>query len=341
MRRAARGAILQALSEPTKRRDGLYVGQIGVALVATQAAMRLGDEELAVKSRRLVELSCETAAESPDLLCGHAGMIVALIVLARAYPSSGLIDRAVVLGEHLLRTAEVSGQGAMSWSNPGVDSAGNLTGLSHGAAGVALALAQLGHLTGEDKFLGAVREAIEYEDLLFDSRCANWPDLRTFFRARDALPTYANFWCHGAPGIVLQRSGLGELGLDTAPWSSKSEQAFEAFLLTVAASTDRYGENFSLCHGVAGNSEILWEAGSRVSGNEDLRVRAITSARSCMTSGANAYSSAGDWPCGAIGDSPGLFLGRAGIGYSYLRFHDPSVPSVLAITPKDWFDHDC
>ena len=43
------------------------------------------------------------------------------------------------------------------------------------------------------------------------------------------------------------------------------------------------------------------------------------------------------WPCGVPGggDTPNLLLGLAGIGYFYLRLHDPAtVPSVLLILPK-------
>ena len=33
----------------------------------------------------------------------------------------------------------------------------------------------------------------------------------------------------------------------------------------------------------------------------------------------------------AGGDTPSLMLGRAGIGYFYLRLHNPSVPSLLLL----------
>jgi hypothetical protein len=44
----------------------------------------------------------------------------------------------------------------------------------------------------------------------------------------------------------------------------------------------------------------------------------------------------GAWRCGTpLGvESPGLMTGLAGIGYQYLRLHDPKrVPSVLAVEP--------
>jgi lantibiotic modifying enzyme len=37
------------------------------------------------------------------------------------------------------------------------------------------------------------------------------------------------------------------------------------------------------------------------------------------------------WPCGSNQSSPGLMLGLSGIGYFYLRLHNPSIPSILLI----------
>ena len=38
------------------------------------------------------------------------------------------------------------------------------------------------------------------------------------------------------------------------------------------------------------------------------------------------------WPVGISGgESPCLLLGLAGVGYFYLRMHDPTTPSVLGI----------
>lgn len=41
----------------------------------------------------------------------------------------------------------------------------------------------------------------------------------------------------------------------------------------------------------------------------------------------------GSWPCGILPEreSPGLFLGLAGIGHGFLRRADPGLASVLAI----------
>ena len=94
--------------------------------------------------------------------------------------------------------------------------------------------------------------------------------------------------------------------------------------------------NFCLCHGLAGNAEVLWEASLSDGQPAAWQERASATSDACWRAGASAYASLGYWPCGVNTDSPSLFLGRAGIGYAYLRRYDPSVPAVLDFDPLQW-----
>jgi len=84
-----------------------------------------------------------------------------------------------------------------------------LSGLSHGSAGIALALLQLAALTGEERFRTAAKEAIRYERKLFSSEAGNWLDLRDQNKEvqpeGDSAAKFMTAWCHGAPGIGLAR----------------------------------------------------------------------------------------------------------------------------------------
>jgi hypothetical protein len=94
-------------------------------------------------------------------------------------------------------------------------------------------------------------------------------------------------------------------------------------------------DNFSLCHGAAGNAELPLYA-SRVLDRLDLR----TLAEDCARWGAETYELAGrPWPCGTADrvNDPSLMLGEAGIGHFYLRlagaappvlFHEPPPPAA-------------
>src|SRR5204863_3916825 len=91
--------------------------------------------------------------------------------------------------------------------------------------------------------------------------------------------------------------------------------------------------NYSLCHGLAGNAEVLLY-GSRTltTGAEDALSLALRVAHAGQV---DSVSRGGTWSCGAGGgETPGLMLGLAGIGLFYLRLHDPSVPSALLLSSE-------
>src|SRR5262249_36861116 len=143
------------------------------------------------------------------------------------------------------------------------------------------------------------------------------------------------FWCHGAPGIGLTRLRAYEL----LRLSQLEEEAHTA-LNTTAAALEAIGdvrlENFSLCHGLAGNSTALLEASTTLP-KPSSRWREL--AHRIAERGLQAHASPRDWLCGthAYG-APGLMVGIAGIGHFYLRLYEPSLPSVLLIRPRELAD---
>ncbi|HEV2843904.1 MAG TPA: type 2 lanthipeptide synthetase LanM family protein, partial [Thermoanaerobaculia bacterium] len=135
--------------------------------------------------------------EALDVLGGSAGCLLALLRLHARRPSSRTLAAAVLCGERLLATAREMPAG-LGWLAPG---AGDrpLAGLSHGAAGIAWALAELAAATGEDRYLRACRGALAYERSLFSPAAGNWPDLRVD-ASQESEGTAGGFmcaWCHG------------------------------------------------------------------------------------------------------------------------------------------------
>ena len=106
-------------------------------------------------------------------------------------------------GDHLLQKRSATDAGHCAWRLPWTSRP--LTGFGHGAAGIACALARLGHATGERRFVDAACEGIAYECAVFSVEAGNWPDFRGL--PGETGPVYMNAWCHGATGI-----GLGRLG---------------------------------------------------------------------------------------------------------------------------------
>lgn len=88
--------------------------------------------------------------------------------------------------------------------------------------------------------------------------------------------------------------------------------------------------NYSLCHGAGGNAELLILSADFWN-RPDLRA----TAEGVGVAGIEVFEKPGlPWPCGVAnaGETPNLLLGLAGIGYFYLRLHQPDqVPSVLLV----------
>jgi lantibiotic modifying enzyme len=201
-----------------------------------------------------------------------------------------------------------------------------MTGLSHGAAGIGLALLELYAESGRADFLELARGAFAYEDSYFTPHEGNWRDLR--HSAPD--PPYCRAWCHGAPGIALSR--MRAAAIDPA----RGEAYLAAARTGMATTVTAIGETLALsrydatpCNGITGLIEIASIA-HRVLGESSYHDVAMEAARTLIA----RHSATGDWPSGAPsgGPNPSLMLGTAGIGYTFLRLHDPDrVPSMLWI----------
>lgn len=336
-RRTAIGAIRQALAAAADsiQGRGLYSGMSGVALAAARVGRLLSEPGLTEAAARMVEgFTGPTGGdEELDLLNGTAGTIVALLGLARLLEQPGLVDAAVRIGDELVAAGiEDTPDGAgLSWRSPAIPTKRNLTGLSHGVAGFALALVELSAATGERRFATAAIRAFDYEQSTFDESVGNWPDYRELTPGKPPdAPTFATFWCHGAPGVALSRlTALERLG--GARWRSEAEAGLELTRSGVERALRYGGGNFSYCHGLAGNAEVVAD-GAQVLGDGWTRSAAI--AVEVGEAGAERHGPEGPWPTGAGShEAMGLMLGIAGIGYFYLRAAGAPVPSVLRPDP--------
>jgi lantibiotic modifying enzyme len=288
------------------------------------------DEEEAIEgAAALVDLTRREGGvvDQFDLVFGRAGGVVALLALARFLADPRLLEWAARLGAELVATAERD-DGACSWAAPGADGDANLTGLSHGAAGVGHALLELHLATGEAPFRETAVAAFAYERALFDAAAGNWLDVSAPDETGAAAEVrrFVVAWCHGAPGIALTRVRAVEL-LDDDDCRAEAIAGVGTTREAVRDDLAAGSGNYSLCHGMAGNAEILLLAHPTLDeGRHEDRALAVEVAEA----GIERYAASGRWPGGQPeGETPGLMLGLAGTALFYLRLHDPSVPSVL------------
>lgn len=333
--RTAIGALKHALrlarSSLFVRSNGLFEGVVGISLAATRVAVILRRSEFGLAGQALMTARRRSRAdEGFDLLAGKAGRIVGCIILAKMWQNIRVLHEAGKVGRGLLESSRREG-GRCSWGPP---DRLHLTGLSHGAAGAAYALLELVRATGDQRTIAIVEEVFRYERQWFDTDVQNWRDFRWLpgrSRQRALSAPCACHWCHGAPGIALSRLRAVEVraaGYEPNDIRVEAVVALNTTRRMVEAALHSGASNFSLCHGLTGNAEVLAE-GSRVLGQEFSAGSEL--AREVARVGGRVHgSNAAHWPCGSGGGTtPGLMCGLAGIGYFYLRVHDPSIPSVL------------
>lgn len=318
IRTTAIGGIVHALGEartiPARRALGLYDGRLGIALAAARVAMALERDDIATRARELTESLVGLDVEGADLMHGAAGTAVGMLALGELTGVSSA-------------TRCADGFGASAAAAAGTLP---LTGMAHGEAGVAHALLEVAAATGSEPARDGALRAIAHEHAQFDQFTGNWPDHRPVLQGEDAEldagAASAMGWCHGAPGVILSRRRSPEVVGDLDRADVTLAEASVARWLRAALAT-RPG-NLSLCHGLCGVAESLWEA----TDSDEGHALAVEVAAYGMTE----FGTRGaPWPCGtATGETPGLMLGLAGIGLFALRLDDPAIPSVLAVGPQ-------
>lgn len=326
LRQVVRGALSRS-AEVTQRPSDLplsplsfWVGDVGVAWLAAHCA-RIG---VVPEARAFVAplLAHARAAFGEkhilDVVGGTAGAIPALVELSRDEEwRDEALSMARLFADEICATAKRGEQDYAAWDNElasgfAADSP-PLTGFSHGAAGLAFALFTLHAATGEERYLDVARGACVYEDALFDDAAGNWLDMRSYNTAR----TFQTAWCHGAPGIGLTR--LRAIAADPEHAPRYAEQVHAAAKIAsdaIAAKLAEARADATLCHGIAGLSEVLWTYGE---GLNDDTCRA--SARAAAQELVRRYGAAVDYPTAAplTAASPSLAIGHAGIGLHFLR----------------------
>ena len=247
-------------------------------------------------------------ATDMDVAEGASGAVLALLALHAARPSSALLEIAARAGDRIVDGAIEVGSG-LAWANS-LPSTRPLTGFAHGVSGIAHALHRLARATDNAGFDKIAARALDYERSVFDPNEDNWPDFR-----RDAGGgAFAMQWCHGAPGIGLAR-------LET----TRRDELEAAARATRARGL---GLCHCVCHGDFGNLELLFALRERSAADAQCWKDAL--GRACAS--LDEHGPLSGVPLGI--ETPGLFVGLAGIGWQLLRFAEPTrVPSLVMLDP--------
>jgi lantibiotic modifying enzyme len=303
-RRTARGAIARSLSLLPVRANGFYVGGMGIRWASAEI---LGEVDEAAILR-------EGAPDRTalDIIAGSAGALVALLDFHRRTGKAAFLELAIRHGDLLLTEAFPADDGLLWNTILGTEAP---TGFAHGAAGIGWALLELWLATGEARFRQAAEGAFRFERACFHPVEENWPDFR------GEAPVYQSVWCHGAGGIALSRLRAWQILGDGV----LLEEARAG--LKILRGGFRRLTNFSLCHGTAGNADLMLYA-SQVLREPEWSVAAEAAAQEGIE---RFHRPRAFWPSGLLRavETPDLLWGTAGIAYFYLRLAGAAAPTLL------------
>jgi lantibiotic modifying enzyme len=295
-------------------RLGLFDGATGVALAAAVVGERLADRDLRAQAttlaseiadRLIANATWRPAVAGLDLLGGVAGIPLGLLALPKAVPVQ---PSPIPAAAAWLADAATPQTWGMGWPSPAqAPDSPPLLGLGHGAAGIALTLAEVATQSaagpqrggvGIDTLRAVTAQGIAYERGLFDHERTAWPDLRG--TAEGDMPRgWMAAWCHGAIGIGLSRLRLFRLLGDASLLMDASAALQAGRNLTVAAGTAlRQGRlsDCTACHGLAGVVELFLVAGESL-GVPAHRGAAHRVARLLL----EQHELENRWPCGIGG----------------------------------------
>jgi lantibiotic biosynthesis protein len=332
-KKTAEGAIRCALSQMHEMDPavsfGFYSGLTGIAYALAEVSPILNSDDLTEKSVQILQAlpRQNVANQSWDIVSGSAGIIPVLLKLHALFPQDFLLDLALQHGEMLLQGANRNHE---TWSWKTIPGPKDLTGFSHGTAGIAWSLLELHNKFKEQRFLEAATAAHCYERRWYDATQENWPDFRS--EGQPGSQVCGMAWCHGAPGIGLSRIRAHQL-LHDDECRAEAAAAVRTTTRALSAALQSGQGNCSLCHGNMGNAELLLSSGDALADAESVKAAAYLADDAIQ----KYHVGHNSWPCGVLngGENPGLMLGLAGIGHFYLRLYDRSrIPSVLLVGPN-------
>ena len=359
-KRTAVGAVRHAIRHADDGRQryslSLFSGAFGIALTALKAGHCLNQPELVDEGWRLLLRFSESAAVDfeDDIIGGISGALPCLIALCQCRSQDSqfqwleeFIDR--VSHQLLAHSTCGSSDEAQTapgryWANESFSPYG-LTGYSHGNAGMLNALAEVAHFRKDPSLMQSAKECLVYEREHYRAEFQNWLDLRQLDPpltddAPKSKPARGDFlekasaslaWCHGAPGIGLGRLRTMQLMGEDSEIELEIQRAIDATQVGLAFSPDQ-SPNFSLCHGVFGNAELILAAQESPLSLRVDETPFFNQLDYVLEHQRNPHV---PWKCGTQDgrSTPGLMLGIAGMGAALLRLADSRYRLPLLITP--------
>lgn len=304
-----RGDVPQSL----KRSGGVGRGLGGLLYSLVRVADCSGSDELLILAKRLAATYAREVAAADGLdevLYGRSGLLLAVLALRTRLGDASLDVVADTIAQQLVARAVRSDDYAY-WPTP--QGTRFMPNVSHGTAGIAIALARWARARGASIGAELAQAALRYDDTFWLANERGWRDARLDESSSEQLTTWA--WCNGRSGALLARHAVAQ-ALDCPFCSDHVHTACTAHESDVVAEVSP-----GLCCGTAGAIDALLQIDADVPNAfiSTLAQRSIVLL--AKHTPASQYSTL----------TPSLFAGTAGLGFALLRAAEPQrVRSMLA-----------
>lgn len=319
----------------------LFTGRLGVSfallkLYEVTKKERYRKDALQIAKQSLSFLEMRNLVY--DLINGISGTLLGLMHLHAATQEPWLLEHIEAYTQKLLDGARFSKYG-LYW-DVGHSQIRPLCGFSHGSSGIGFVFLEMAHYFKNPAFQYVAEQAFAYENAHYDTKMHNWPDFRLNMYGEEDTKEYedkylhndfsifttagdANQWCHGAAGIGLARARWYEL--------TKNKTAREDMQKALEKTKHIEHGAFTYCHGAGGNADLFFEM-NRVQPDPAVLEHAYHFADAGLVQKQkyHKYYSGMKYDREKEPEDRSLFNGIAGIGYFFLRVHNPQVPSILA-----------
>jgi len=308
--------------------NGLYSGKFGVAY-AKLLSGEIHKETNVISDaiEMIVSMFIEQKHENKlDVIDGNGGLIPILLNIYERYPNKALL---IILNDMItfLKDTVTKHKDCVSWDTCSGSFQHHLTGFAHGTSGIALSILEFGKFFNDISSIKLSELAFKYEENNYNEKQQNWPDLR-IANDKSVLNENENFcslaWCHGAPGNCVAFLRAYQLTRNKK-YLHFGKMAFDTTLKKLNL-TDI--GNYSICHGLCGNADILLWANNINAQNKNAK-SIINSIGDQLLD--NFIKKGIPIPNGNHNDlyCPDLMIGLSGIGYFLLRLHDSTKMKFL------------
>jgi type 2 lantibiotic biosynthesis protein LanM len=310
-----------------------FTGLFGIIYALTETG-RLADDpgffDMALNLACSIEQSDFLEYPDSDIMGGSAGIILVLLHLYNFRPDNKILAMSQALLNSIIKCSEGK-LGEKGWNINGFKRP--LTGMAHGAAGIAMAVSRFNSIIKSDYKLvhfsaadleSAIKNSITFENSYFCDKEKDWPDLQ-HLKGREKF--FMEGWCSGAPGIGLAR-------LFTETQSSETNKIIQADIIRALKTCTKNmssTKKHHLCCGESGRIMFLACAGIKADMPEYYEI-ALKAAINMI----NFYKIKGFWRFQKVNERMivhGLMGGVSGIGLTFLKLADQeNISNILTLS---------